>query len=198
MTDAVIVSTARTPIGRAYRGAFNRTTGPALGAHVIAHAVRRAGIDPAEIEEVILGVGRPEGTTGGNVARQSAIRAGLPVGSTGSVISRACGSGLNAIAAAAHRVIVDRVPVVVAGVMYIPANNRVLALDAATGAEIWVHELPAQTDQGPGTGGGGGFSGRGVGYWPGQRGMAPRILVMRSNMLVALDAAAVRSVGERM
>jgi len=117
MTDAVIVSTARTPIGKAHRGAFNRTTGPALGAHVIAHAVRRAGIDPAEIEEVILGVGRPEGTTGGNVARQSAIRAGLPVGSTGSVISRACGSGLNAIAAAAHRVIVDRVPVVVAGGM---------------------------------------------------------------------------------
>jgi acetyl-CoA C-acetyltransferase len=117
MADAVIVSTARTPIGKAHRGAFNMTTGPTLGAHVIAHAVRRAGIDPAEIEEVILGVGRPEGTTGGNVARQSAIKAGLPVGSTGSVISRACGSGLNAIAAAAHRVIVDRVPIVVAGGM---------------------------------------------------------------------------------
>ena len=81
------------------------------------------------------------------------------------------------------------VPVVVDGVMYMPAQNRVLALDAATGAEIWVHELPAQPDAGPGTGGGGGFSGRGVGYWPGQRGMAPRILVMRSNKLVALDAA---------
>ena len=117
MADAVIVSTARTPIGKAHRGAFNMTTGPTLGAHVIAHAVRRAGVDPAEIEEVILGVGRPEGTTGGNVARQSAIKAGLPVGSTGSVISRACGSGLNAIAAAAHRVIVDRVPIVVAGGM---------------------------------------------------------------------------------
>jgi len=117
MTDAVIVSTARTPIGKAYRGAFNQTTGPTLGAHVIAHAVRRAGVDPAEIEEVILGVGRPEGTTGGNVARQSAIRAGLAVGSSGAVISRACGSGLNAIAAAAHRVIVDRVPMVVAGGM---------------------------------------------------------------------------------
>jgi acetyl-CoA C-acetyltransferase len=117
MADAVIVSTARTPIGKAHRGAFNMTTGPTLGAHVIAHAVKRAGVDPAEIEEVILGVGRPEGTTGGNVARQSAIKAGLPVGSTGSVISRACGSGLNAIAAAAHRVIVDRVPIVVAGGM---------------------------------------------------------------------------------
>jgi acetyl-CoA C-acetyltransferase len=117
MTDAVIVSTARTPIGKAHRGAFNMTTGPTLGAHVIAHAVKRAGVDPAEVEEVILGVGRPEGTTGGNVARQSAIKAGLSVGSTGSVISRACGSGLNAIAAAAHRVIVDRVPIVVAGGM---------------------------------------------------------------------------------
>ena len=117
MADAVIVSTARTPIGKAHRGAFNMTTGPTLGAHVISHAVRRAGIDPAEVEEVILGVGRPEGTTGGNVARHSAIKAGLPVGSTGSVISRACGSGLNAIAAAAHRVIVDRVPIVVAGGM---------------------------------------------------------------------------------
>ena len=117
MTDAVIVSTARTPIGKAHRGAFNMTTGPTLGAHVISHAVQRAGVDPAEVEEVILGVGRPEGTTGGNVARQSAIKAGLSVGSTGSVISRACGSGLNAIAHAAHRVIVDRVPVVVAGGM---------------------------------------------------------------------------------
>ena len=117
MTDAVIVSTARTPIGKAHRGAFNMTTGPTLGAHVIAHAVKRAGVDPAEVEEVILGVGRPEGPTGGNVARQSAIKAGLSVGSTGSVISRACGSGLNAIAAAAHRVIVDRVPIVVAGGM---------------------------------------------------------------------------------
>ncbi|MFN9772112.1 MAG: acetyl-CoA C-acyltransferase [Burkholderiales bacterium] len=117
MADAVIVSTARTPIGKAHRGAFNMTTGPTLGAHVIAHAVKRAGVDPAEIEDALLGVGRPEGTTGGNVARQSAIKAGLPVGSTGSVISRACGSGLNAIAAAAHRVIVDRVPIVVAGGM---------------------------------------------------------------------------------
>jgi acetyl-CoA C-acetyltransferase len=117
MNDAVIVSTARTPIGKAHRGAFNATYGATLGAHVISHALARATVDPAEVEEVILGVGRPEGTTGGNVARQSALKAGLPVGSTGAVISRACGSGLNAIAAAAHRVIVDRVPVVVAGGM---------------------------------------------------------------------------------
>jgi acetyl-CoA C-acetyltransferase len=117
MTDAVIVSTARTPIGKAHRGAFNATYGTALGAHVISHAVQRARVEPGEVEEVILGVGRPEGTTGGNVARQSAIKAGLSVGSTGAVISRACASGLNAIAIAAQRVIVDRVPVVVAGGM---------------------------------------------------------------------------------
>jgi acetyl-CoA C-acetyltransferase len=117
MNEAVIVSTARTPIGKAYRGAFNATHGPAMGAHVISHAMARAKVDPAEIEEVILGVGRPEGTTGGNVARQSAIRAGIPVGATAQVVSRACGSGLNAIASAAHRVIVDRVPVIVAGGM---------------------------------------------------------------------------------
>ncbi len=117
MTDAVIVSTARTPIGKAHRGAFNMTHGATMGAHVIGHAVSRAGIDPAEVEEVVMGVGRPEGATGGNIARQSAIRAGLPVGSTGLVVSRACGSGLQAIAVAAQRVIVDRVPVLVAGGM---------------------------------------------------------------------------------
>ena len=117
MNDAVIVSTARTPIGKAYRGAFNHTYGATMGGHVISHAMQRAKIDPAEVEEVILGVGRPEGTTGGNVARQSAIRAGIPVGSTGLVVSRACGSGLQAIAVAAQRVMVDKVPVIVAGGM---------------------------------------------------------------------------------
>ncbi len=117
MTDAVIVSTARTPIGKAYRGAFNMTHGAVLGSHVIQHAIQRAGIDAAEVEEVIMGVGRPEGATGGNIARQSALRAGLPVGSNGLVVSRACGSGLQAIANAAHRVIVDRVPILVAGGM---------------------------------------------------------------------------------
>ena len=117
MTDAVIVSTARTPIGKAYRGAFNMTHGAVLGSHVMSHAVQRAGLDPAEIEEVIMGVGRPEGATGGNIARQSALRAGFPVGSTGLVVSRACGSGLQAIATAAQRVIVDKVPILVAGGM---------------------------------------------------------------------------------
>lgn len=81
------------------------------------------------------------------------------------------------------------VPLVIDGRMYVTAQNRVVALDAATGAEIWVHEAPAVPDQGPGSGGGGGYSGRGLAYWPGQAGMAPRLYVMRSNMLVALDAA---------
>ncbi len=117
MADAVIVSTARTPIGKAYRGAFNMTHGATLGAHVMSHAVQRAGLDPAEVEEVIMGVGRPEGATGGNIARQSAIRAGFPMSTTGLIVSRACGSGLQAIAVAAQRVLVDKVPVLVAGGM---------------------------------------------------------------------------------
>lgn len=117
MREAVIVSTARTPIGKAYRGAFNATHGATLGAHVLQHAVQRAGIDPAEVEEIIMGVGRPEGATGGNIARQAALRAGFPVGTTGFVVSRHCASGLQAIAAAAQRVIVDQVPIIVAGGM---------------------------------------------------------------------------------
>jgi acetyl-CoA C-acetyltransferase len=115
MADAVIVSTARTPIGKAYRGAFNLTHGATLAAHVIRHAVERAGLEPGEIEDVILGCAMPEGATGHNIARQSAIRAGLPVTTAGTTVNRFCSSGLQAIAMAAHRVLLDRVPVVVAG-----------------------------------------------------------------------------------
>ena len=115
MTEAVIVSTARTPIGRAFRGAFNNTHGAVLGGHVIKHAVERAGIDPQEVEDVVRGCGRPEGATGKNVARLSAIRAGLPVTTAATTINRFCSSGLQAIATAAQRVIVDKVPVMVAG-----------------------------------------------------------------------------------
>jgi acetyl-CoA C-acetyltransferase len=115
MREAVIVSTARTPIGRATRGAFNNTHGADLGGHVIRHAVERAGVDPAEVEDVILGCGGPEGATGFNIGRQAVIRAGLPVSTAGAVISRDCSSGMQAIATAAHRVIVDRVPIMVAG-----------------------------------------------------------------------------------
>ena len=115
MADAVIVSTARTPIGKAYRGAFNNTHGADIGGHVISHAVRRAGVEPAEVEDVIMGCALPEGATGQNIARQAALRAGLPVTTAGMTVNRFCSSGMQAIALAAQRVIVDKVPIVVAG-----------------------------------------------------------------------------------
>ncbi len=115
MAEAVIVSTARTPIGKAYRGAFNNTHGATLAGHVIEHAVQRARVDPAEVEDVVIGCAMPEGATGHNIARQAALRAGLPVTVSATTINRFCSSGLQAIAMAAQRVIVDRVPVAVAG-----------------------------------------------------------------------------------
>jgi acetyl-CoA C-acetyltransferase len=115
MADAVIVSTARTPIGKAYRGAFNNTHGATLAGHVIASAVERAGIEPAQVEDVILGCALPEGATGQNIARQAALRAGLPVTTGGVTVNRFCSSGMQAIAMAAQRVIVDRVPIMAAG-----------------------------------------------------------------------------------
>ena len=115
MAEAVIVSTARTPIGRAYRGAFNNTHGAVLGGHVIRHAVERARLEPAEVEDVVMGCALPEGATGQNIARQAALRAGLPVTTAGMTVNRFCSSGMQAIAIAAQRVVVDRVPVVVAG-----------------------------------------------------------------------------------
>ncbi len=115
MAEAVIVSTARTPIGKAYRGAFNNTHGATMAGHVIEHAVQRARLDPAEVEDVIIGCAMPEGATGHNIARQAALRAGLPVTAAATTVNRFCSSGLQAIAIAAQRVIVDRVPVAVAG-----------------------------------------------------------------------------------
>jgi acetyl-CoA C-acetyltransferase len=115
MADAVIVSTARVPIGKAYRGAFNNTHGATLAGHVIRHAVERARLDPAEVEDVILGCAMPEGATGQNIGRQSALRAGLPVTTAGMTVNRFCSSGMQAIALAAQRVILDRVPIMVAG-----------------------------------------------------------------------------------
>jgi acetyl-CoA C-acetyltransferase len=115
MADAVIVSTARTGIGKAFRGSLNLAHGTALGAHAIKHAVERAKIDPKQVEDVILGCGLPEGATGHNVARNAAVRAGLPVTAAGTTVNRFCSSGLQAISMAAQRVIVDGVPVMVAG-----------------------------------------------------------------------------------
>jgi acetyl-CoA C-acetyltransferase len=115
MVDAVIVSTARTPIGKAFRGAFNLTHGAEMGGHVIRHAVERAGIDPADVEDVVMGCGFPEGATGGNIARQAAVRAGVPVTAAAMTVNRFCSSGLQAIAIAANRIVMDGVPVAVAG-----------------------------------------------------------------------------------
>src|ERR1700754_3118629 len=115
MVDAVIVSTARTPIGKAVRGAFNLTHGAEMGGHVIAHAVKRAGIDPATVEDVVMGCANPEGATGGNIARQAAIRAGLPVTAAAQTLNRFCSSGLQAIILAARSIRQDGVPVAVAG-----------------------------------------------------------------------------------
>ncbi len=115
MNDAVIVSTARTPIAKAYRGAFNNTHGAELGGHAVKHAVERAGVEPDEVEDIIMGCGLPEGATGGNIARQIAMRAGLPITASGVTVNRFCSSGLQAITMAAHRVMVDKVPVMVAG-----------------------------------------------------------------------------------
>ena len=115
MTDAVIVSTARTGLAKSWKGAFNMTHGATLGGHAVQHAVARAGIAPAEVEDVIIGCATPEGATGANIARQIALRAGLPVTTAGVTVNRFCSSGLQAIAMAAQRVIVDQVPVMVAG-----------------------------------------------------------------------------------
>ena len=115
MADAVIVSTARTGIGKAFRGSLNMTHGTAMAGHVIKHAVERAKIDPKEVEDCILGCGLPEGATGHNVARNAAVRGGLPVTVAGTTVNRFCSSGLQAISMAAQRVIVDKVPFMVAG-----------------------------------------------------------------------------------
>jgi acetyl-CoA C-acetyltransferase len=115
MTEAVIVSTARTPIGKAFRGAFNMTHGGTMAGHAIQHAVARSKLAPEEIEDVILGCAFPEGAAGHNLGRVSAIRAGLPVTTAGSTINRFCSSGMQAISIAAQRVVVDGVPAAVAG-----------------------------------------------------------------------------------
>lgn len=115
MRDAVIVSTARTPIGRAYKGAFNATPGATLGALSLQAAVARAGIDPAEVDDVLWGAALQQGAQAGNIARQVALRAGLPITTSGMSMDRQCSSGLMTIATAAKQVIIDRMDVVAAG-----------------------------------------------------------------------------------
>ena len=113
--EAVIVSTARTPIGKAYRGAFNDTAAPTLGGHVIAAAVQRAGIEPGEIDDVIMGCAMQQGTSGANIGRTAGVAAGLPSSVGGMSIDRQCASGMMAIATAAKQVISDGMPIVVGG-----------------------------------------------------------------------------------
>jgi len=113
MREAVIVSTARTAIGKAYRGVFNDTQGQELAGHALSAAVARAGVDPAQIDDVVMGNALQQGTTGGNIGRQAALRAGLPTSVAGMTIDRRCGSGLMAIATAAKQIICDGMQVVI-------------------------------------------------------------------------------------
>ena len=115
MTNVVIVSTARTPLAKSWKGAFNMTHGATLGGHAVQHAVARAGIDAAEVEDVIMGCATPEGATGANIARQVALKAGLPISVSGMTVNRFCSSGLQTIALAAQRIIAGEGQVYVAG-----------------------------------------------------------------------------------
>ncbi|MDT8321249.1 MAG: hypothetical protein RQ826_12060 [Xanthomonadales bacterium] len=115
MREAVIVSTARTPIGKAYRGAFNNTEAPTLGGHAIRHAVARAQLDPLEVEDVVMGCAMPQGTQGMNIARLAGLAGGLPVGTGGMTVDRQCSSGMMAIAIAARSIIHEGVDVMVGG-----------------------------------------------------------------------------------
>jgi len=115
MKEAVIVSVARTPIGKAFRGAFNDTDAPVLGGHVIKHAVARAGIDPASVDDVLLGAAAQQGTQGYNIARLSAMAAGLPVTVSGISMDRMCSSGLMSIGYAAKAIMTNEIDIAVAG-----------------------------------------------------------------------------------
>jgi acetyl-CoA C-acetyltransferase len=139
MREAVIVSTARTAIGKAFRGSFNMTHGATMGGAAAAAAIERSGVDPAMIEDCIMGCGFPEGATGSNIARQIAIRAGLPVTACGMTVNRFCSSGLQAVALAAHRITEEATPAVLAG----GVESISLVQDAASqGAsrEAWLNE----------------------------------------------------------
>src|SRR5690606_26683028 len=137
MREAVIVSTARTPITKAHRGEFNLTPGPTLAAYAVRAAVDRAGIDPAMIEDAILGCGYPEGTTGRNIGRQAVIRAGLPVSVGGATVNRFCASGLQAIASAAARIVMDGASAMIAGGVESISHIRTRD-DPNAGTDPWI------------------------------------------------------------
>lgn len=139
MREAVIVSVARTGIGKAFRGSLNKTHGATMAAHVIKHAVERAKIDPAEVEDVVIGCGLPEGATGHNIGRVAALRAGLPVTTSGMTVNRYCSSGLQSVSIAAQRIIADNVDVMVAGgVESISLVQN--CLNTNSFVEEWMHE----------------------------------------------------------
>ncbi|RKP48127.1 acetyl-CoA C-acyltransferase [Trinickia fusca] len=139
MREAVIVSTARTPLTKAHRGEFNITPGPTLAAFAVRAAVERAAIDPQLIEDAILGCGYPEGTTGRNVARQAVVRAGLPISIAGATVNRFCASGLQAIAIAAGHIIIDGAPAMIAGGVESISGIRTRE-DGLTGIDPWIVE----------------------------------------------------------
>lgn len=139
MREAVIVSVARTGIGKAFRGSLNKTHGATMTAHVIKHAVERAKIDPAEVEDVVIGCGLPEGATGHNIGRVAALRAGLPTTTSGMTVNRYCSSGLQSVSIAAQRIIADNVDVMVAGgVESISLVQN--CLNTNNFVEDWMHE----------------------------------------------------------
>ena len=137
MREAVIVSTARTPITKAQRGEFNLIAGPTLAAHAVRAAVERAGLDPALIEDALIGCGYPEGATGRNIGRQAVIRAGLPVSVGGATINRYCASGLQAIASAAARIVMDGAPAMIAGGVECVSQIRTRD-DGVSGLDPWL------------------------------------------------------------
>jgi len=139
MREAVIISTARTPLTKAHRGEFNITPGATLASFAVRAAVERADIDPMLIEDVVLGCGYPEGRTGRNIGRQAAIRSGLPVSVAGTTINRFCASGLQAIAIAAGRIVVDGTPAIVAGGVESISGIRTRD-DAENGTDPWILE----------------------------------------------------------
>lgn len=140
MRQAVFVSTARTPLTKAHRGEFNITPGPTLAAFAVRAAVERAGVDPGLIEDVVLGCGNPEGRQGLNIGRQAAIRAGLPVTVAGSTVSRFCASGLQAIADAASRIVMDGDTAIVAGGVESISGLKPAVPGPEGGADPWIVE----------------------------------------------------------
>jgi len=140
MRNAVIVSVARTGIGKAYKGSFNNTSAPALGGHAIAHAVSRSHIDPAEIDDVVLGCALQQGSSGSNIARQSAIRAGLPASVAAMSVDRQCASGLMAIAIAAKEILVDGMQITVAGGVESISLVQTMHMNTYRATDPWIVE----------------------------------------------------------